>query len=68
MQKRKEGARNKYAENERENRKGYSEYVSSLRENAESKYKEVINTIKNSGITDYDEAYSYAIQQGLSES
>ena len=68
MQKRKEGAKNTYVENERQNLKGYSEYISSLAKDAESNYKNVVNTIKNAGIADYDEAYNFAIAQGLSES
>lgn len=68
MQKRKEGARNKYAENERENRRGYSEYVAGLAKAEKANYESVVSSITSAGITDYEEAYNFALTQGLSES
>ena len=68
MQKRKEGARSKYAENEEKNRKGYSEYVAELAKAEKSSYDNVVSSITAAGIMDYDEAYSFALSQGLSES
>lgn len=68
MQKRKEGARAKYAENERKNRQGYSEYISGAAKKDYSNYTDVVNSISNAGILDYEEAYNFALQEGLSES
>ena len=68
MQKRKEGARKNYAENEHKNRQGYSDYVAGIAKKSYSNYTDVVNSISNAGILDYDEAYSFALQEGLSGS
>ena len=68
MQKRKEGARAKYVENERKNREGYSDYIAGITKKDYSNYTDVVNSISNAGILDYDEAYNFALQEGLSGS
>ncbi len=68
MQKRKESARNKYAENELKNRKGYSEYLTALAKEEKSNYENVVSAIADAGILDYEKAYKFALEQGLSES
>ncbi len=68
MQKRKEGARAKYSENERQNHRGYAEYISGIAKKDYTNYTNVVNSISNAGILDYDEAYNFALQEGLSES
>lgn len=68
MQKRKEGAREKYAENERKNRQGYSDYIAGITKKEYSNYTDVVNSISNAGILDYEEAYNFALQEGLSGS
>ena len=67
MQKRKMGAKNKYAENEAENRSGYSNYLREISDAASKAYKSVVTAISNEGIMDYEKAYNYAVGAGLSE-
>lgn len=67
MQKRKAGAQNKYSENEIANRKAYSDYIKEISDADSKAYKNVVNTISNEGIVDYEKAYTYAVNAGLSE-
>lgn len=67
MQKRKAGARDKYAENEASNRSGYAKYLNEITEGESKAYKSIVSAITNEGILDYEEAYNYAVGAGLSE-
>ena len=66
MQRRKSGARDKYAENEAKNRQGYAKYLEERAESESSKYKSIIKSISDAGIMNYDDAYNYAVSAGLS--
>lgn len=74
MQKRKTGAYDKYAENEKTNKSGFRDYVESALKKEESAKKEenesfykTMNDIVDAGIRDVEAAYSFAIETGLSE-
>ncbi len=78
MQRRKEGAFEKFAENEKSNRSGYRDYVEKkleeITEKAESeaereneRFYKTVDDIVDAGISDVDEAYGFAIEAGLSE-
>ncbi len=67
MQKRKQSAKESYAENEMKNLSGYSKYLSEKKSEAKKLYDNVVSEITASKIIDYDKAYEYAISAGLDD-
>ena len=67
MQKRKAGARDKFAENEAKNRSGYTSYLNEIIDKEGKAYKSIVSAITSQGIMNYEEAYNYAVGAGLSE-
>ena len=73
MQKRKSGAFKQYAENEEKNAKSFQDYVESIvkeREDAaaaeNASFTKTVNSIVNAGIRDFNKAYEFAAETGLS--
>lgn len=67
MQKSKKDAMSDYLKNERENRRGYSEYVEALEKSESKLYSDLVDAIVKREITSFEDAYSYASDRGLSE-
>ena len=67
MQKRKEGARSAYSENERKNLSGYQKYLKEKSDEVTRLYDSVVSEITASKIINYDEAYKYAKNAGLDD-
>ena len=78
MQNRKTGAYEKFSESEKSNRNGYRDYIEGkakeLTEKVEKeteleneRYYKTISDIIDAGISNLDDAYSFAIESGLSE-
>lgn len=65
LQKARQNALSKYSENERANKSAYSEYVKKLAQESSSLLDKVNRGIIENGITDFDDAYSYAIGAGI---
>ena len=67
LQKSKGEAKSNYAKDERENRQGYQAYIESLEKSESKLYSDTRDAIVAKEITSYDDAYSYALNTGLSE-
>jgi hypothetical protein len=68
MQKNKLIAQDRKASNEKENLKGYRNYLEKHKDKAQKTFTSVLTGIENAKITDYESAYEYAISAGLEES
>ena len=67
MQRRKQSAKEDYAENEMKNLSGYSKYLKEKSNEKAKLYDNVVSEITASKIIDYDKAYEYALNSGLDE-
>ena len=67
MQRSKRYAKSEYENNIQKNEKGYADYLDSYIKNENKTFASVVKTIDSNGIIDYDAAYRYAVNQGLSE-
>ena len=65
LQKARQNALSQYSENERANRSAYSEYVKKLAQESSSLLDRVSKDIIENGIADFDDAYTYAIGEGI---
>lgn len=67
MQEKKKEAKSDYAEGESANRIAYESYIEKLVADGKETYDGTVERITSAKISDYDEAYEYALAAGLSE-
>ncbi len=68
MQKNKLIAKDRKADTEKENLKGYRDYLERYEDKTQKAFASVLSGIENAKITDYESAYEYAINSGLEDS
>lgn len=68
MQKNKLIAKDRKTDTDKENLKGYRDYLERYEDKAQKTFNSVLGGIENAKITNYESAYEYAISLGLGES